>query len=147
MHLFFLRPITSASLALQGFGGGVSRRVQTRDFFLHNRLTAATTAFPYAVKMSTAASLRTESDAFGNIDVESSRYWGAQTQRSLQNFPIGGRESRMPIEVIKGTLYDGYKIMILRNHAGTGTRRCSTLLLLLCCSVLCILLESYGLSS
>ncbi|CAM9588874.1 unnamed protein product, partial [Hapterophycus canaliculatus] len=27
---------------------------------------------------------------------------GAQTQRSLKNFPIGGRESRMPIEIIKG---------------------------------------------
>lgn len=52
---------------------------------------------------SAAGGIRTESDAFGNIDVEGSRYWGAQTQRSLQNFPIGGRESRMPIEVIKGT--------------------------------------------
>lgn len=46
--------------------------------------------------------MRTESDAFGNIDVDGSKYWGAQTQRSLQNFPIGGKESRMPLEVIKG---------------------------------------------
>lgn len=45
---------------------------------------------------------RTEADAFGEILVEDTRYWGAQTQRSLMNFPIGGRESRMPIEVIKG---------------------------------------------
>ena len=33
---------------------------------------------------------RTESDSFGPIEVEASRYWGAQTQRSLQNFRIGG---------------------------------------------------------
>lgn len=50
-----------------------------------------------------AGQVRTESDAFGKIEVDASRYWGAQTQRSLQNFPIGGRESRMPIEIIKGT--------------------------------------------
>lgn len=53
-----------------------------------------------------ASGVRTESDAFGKIDVEGSRYWGAQTQRSLQNFPIGGRESRMPIEIIKGMMHN-----------------------------------------
>ncbi|OJV15980.1 MAG: fumarate hydratase, class II [Alphaproteobacteria bacterium 33-17] len=42
--------------------------------------------------------VRSESDSFGNIDVDSSKYWGAQTQRSLQNFKIGNR--KMPIEVI-----------------------------------------------
>ncbi|CBN75550.1 Fumarate hydratase (Fumarase) [Ectocarpus siliculosus] len=51
---------------------------------------------------SASPSVRTESDAFGEIAVEDTRYWGAQTQRSLMNFPIGGRESRMPIEVIQG---------------------------------------------
>jgi fumarate hydratase, class II len=44
------------------------------------------------------ASIRRESDSFGPIDVAGDRYWGAQTQRSLQNFPIGGQ--RMPIEII-----------------------------------------------
>ncbi|NUQ81339.1 MAG: class II fumarate hydratase [Bacteroidetes bacterium] len=34
-------------------------------------------------------SFRTESDSMGDIQVENSRYWGAQTQRSLQNFKIG----------------------------------------------------------
>lgn len=29
------------------------------------------------------------------------RYWGAQTQRSLQNFKIGGERERMPLPVIK----------------------------------------------
>ena len=46
-------------------------------------------------------STRTESDAFGPIEVSSEVLWGAQTQRSLQNFPIGGPAARMPDPVIK----------------------------------------------
>ena len=34
-------------------------------------------------------STRIESDSMGEIEVEASRYWGAQTQRSIGNFPIG----------------------------------------------------------
>ncbi|HHG85136.1 MAG TPA: class II fumarate hydratase [Bacteroidetes bacterium] len=41
---------------------------------------------------------RVEKDSMGTIKVPSDRYWGAQTQRSLENFKIGG--GRMPIEVI-----------------------------------------------
>ncbi|WP_319559114.1 class II fumarate hydratase [Marispirochaeta sp.] len=33
---------------------------------------------------------RVEHDTMGDIQVEDSRYWGSQTQRSLENFPIGG---------------------------------------------------------
>ena len=32
---------------------------------------------------------RTETDSFGPLEVQADRYWGAQTQRSLLNFPIG----------------------------------------------------------
>ena len=32
---------------------------------------------------------RTETDSMGAIEVPADRYWGAQTQRSLENFPIG----------------------------------------------------------
>src|SRR5687768_4817318 len=42
---------------------------------------------------------RTETDSFGPIEVPADRYWGAQTQRSLQNFRIGGE--RMPIALIR----------------------------------------------
>jgi fumarate hydratase, class II len=42
---------------------------------------------------------RTETDSFGPIAVPAAAYWGAQTQRSLDNFPFGARE-RMPIEII-----------------------------------------------
>ena len=32
---------------------------------------------------------RTETDSMGAIEVPADRYWGAQTQRSIENFPIG----------------------------------------------------------
>ena len=35
------------------------------------------------------ADTRTETDSFGPLEVPSDKYWGAQTQRSLKNFPIG----------------------------------------------------------
>ena len=42
---------------------------------------------------------RTETDTFGPIEVAADRYWGAQTQRSIMNFKIGGE--RMPKPVIR----------------------------------------------
>lgn len=42
---------------------------------------------------------RKEKDSMGYIDVAAHRYWAAQTQRSLENFKIGGQ--KMPIEIIK----------------------------------------------
>src|SRR4051794_19192445 len=41
---------------------------------------------------------RTESDTFGPIEVPADRYWGAQTQRSTQNFRIG--VERMPVPLV-----------------------------------------------
>lgn len=43
---------------------------------------------------------RIEKDTIGEVQVPSDKYWGAQTQRSLQNFKIGGQ--KMPQEVIRG---------------------------------------------
>lgn len=43
------------------------------------------------------AGFRTESDSFGNIEVASDKYWGAQTQRSLHNFKIGGETMPKPL--------------------------------------------------
>ncbi|WP_039918654.1 class II fumarate hydratase [Cellvibrio mixtus] len=42
---------------------------------------------------------RSERDTFGPIDVPADRLWGAQTQRSLQNFAISGE--RQPLEIIR----------------------------------------------
>lgn len=47
------------------------------------------------------SSYRMERDTFGDIKVASDRYWGAQTQRSLENFDIGGEHERMPLTLIK----------------------------------------------
>ncbi len=41
---------------------------------------------------------RKETDSLGAIDVPDDKYWGAQTQRSIENFPIG--TEKMPIELI-----------------------------------------------
>lgn len=42
---------------------------------------------------------RTETDSFGPIDVPADAYWGAQTERSIGNFPFGPRE-QMPLEIV-----------------------------------------------
>jgi fumarate hydratase class II len=42
---------------------------------------------------------RKEKDTIGYIDVPAERYWAAQTQRSMENFKIGGH--RMPVEIIR----------------------------------------------
>ena len=43
---------------------------------------------------------RIEHDSMGEIPVPADKYWGAQTQRSLQNFPIGVGLETMPAEII-----------------------------------------------
>lgn len=50
---------------------------------------------------SSSGSFRTETDTFGPLQVPSERLWGAQTQRSLLNFDIGGPTERMPPPLIK----------------------------------------------
>ncbi|MBS0508386.1 MAG: class II fumarate hydratase, partial [Proteobacteria bacterium] len=47
---------------------------------------------------SSSQATRSERDTFGPIDVPADRLWGAQTQRSLQNFDISGE--RQPREII-----------------------------------------------
>ena len=48
---------------------------------------------------SSSGSTRSETDSFGPIEVPSDRYWGAQTERSRQNFRIG--HDRMPMPIIR----------------------------------------------
>ena len=42
-------------------------------------------------------STRTEHDTMGNVEVPSEAYWGAQTQRSRNNFKIGGETLPQPL--------------------------------------------------
>jgi fumarate hydratase class II len=46
------------------------------------------------------AETRTESDSLGPVEVPAGAYWGAQTQRSLENFPFP-TEERMPLAVVR----------------------------------------------
>ncbi len=46
---------------------------------------------------------RIEKDTMGEMKVPNNKYWAAQTQRSLENFPIG--EEKMPKEIIEGFAY------------------------------------------
>ncbi len=48
---------------------------------------------------SSSGSTRSETDSFGPIEVPSDRYWGAQTERSRQNFRIG--HDRMPMPIVR----------------------------------------------
>lgn len=43
---------------------------------------------------------RIEHDSMGEVQVPVDRYWGAQTQRSHENFPIGVGLETMPVEII-----------------------------------------------
>ena len=46
-----------------------------------------------------ASTTRTETDSFGPIEVPADSLWGAQTERSIENFPFGPRE-QMPAEIV-----------------------------------------------
>lgn len=61
----------------------------------------ATSHRSFSSSATMAASTRTETDAFGPLEVESDKYWGAQTQRSLGNFKINQPQDRMPEGVVR----------------------------------------------
>ncbi|MCG8691104.1 MAG: class II fumarate hydratase [Minwuiales bacterium] len=64
------------------------------------RAAKKTTTARKTAKAAPAAKTRTETDTFGPIKVPADKYWGAQTQRSIQNFKIGTEQ--MPAPVIRG---------------------------------------------
>ncbi len=64
--------------------------------------------------MAVAGKTRTERDTMGEVQVPADRYWGAQTQRSLENFRIGGE--RMPSALIRALALEK-KVAALVNMA------------------------------
>lgn len=48
---------------------------------------------------------RIEKDTMGDVKVPADKYWGAQTERSRNNFKIGGAKQQMPLEIIYGFAY------------------------------------------
>lgn len=63
--------------------------------FAHSSRSAFSTTYPRM------AGIRIESDTFGELKVPADKYYGAQTMRSVINFPIGGPSERMPEPVIR----------------------------------------------
>jgi len=63
-----------------------------------------------------AAGMRRESDSLGEVEVPADRYWGAQTQRSLEHFNIG--RDRMPAEVNHAYGYVKKAAAIVNTRAG-----------------------------
>src|SRR4030095_14383422 len=56
------------------------------------------------LRIAMASNTRTETDSFGPIEVPADSYWGAQTERSIENFPFGQRE-QMPPEIVHALGY------------------------------------------
>lgn len=54
----------------------------------------------------------------GPVEVPADKYWGAQTQRSIQNFDIARDTNRMPVEVIRAFAYLKKAAAITNNQAG-----------------------------
>jgi fumarate hydratase class II len=52
-----------------------------------------------ALREHTMTTTRTETDSFGPLEVPSDKYWGAQTQRSILNFPIGWE--KQPVAIVR----------------------------------------------
>lgn len=48
---------------------------------------------------------RIEKDTMGEVKVPADKYWGAQTERSRNNFKIGNSKQQMPMEIIEGFAY------------------------------------------
>ena len=77
---------------------------------------------------------RTETDSFGPLEVQSDRYWGAQTQRSLMNFPIGWEKQPVAIVPLTVNASDAPPLKMARlgcryrQQSGLSRRRgmCST---------------------
>ena len=76
---------------------------------------------------------RIEKDSMGTIEVPSDRYWGAQTQRSIGNFRIGGQ---MPFEIIKAFAYLKKAAAITNFELGVLDKRKSELICRVCDEIL-----------
>ncbi len=63
---------------------------------------------------------RIEHDSMGQIQVPADKYWGAQTQRSIQNFPIGVGLETMPREIIHAFGYLKKAAAMANHHLRPG---------------------------
>ena len=81
-------------------GSKKKRRIVATDFTVQPQAPLAGPADPTPPTETpnmTKPTFRTETDTFGPIEVDNSKYWGAQAQRSLGNFKIGWEKQPLPI--------------------------------------------------
>ncbi|KAG8936474.1 fumarase fum1 [Tulasnella sp. 419] len=79
----------------------LSRTLRNKSLVPANPALTAFRNFNSTASRMAAAKYRTERDTFGELQVPADKYYGAQTQRSLQNFDIGGPTERLPPPLIK----------------------------------------------
>nr|WP_295931149.1 class II fumarate hydratase [uncultured Dyadobacter sp.] len=79
---------------------------------------------------------RIEKDTMGEVQVPAHVYWGAQTQRSIQNFPIAQDINKMPKEIIKAFAYLKKAAAITNYEAGTLAKEKSDLIGQVCDEIL-----------
>ena len=84
-------------------------------------------------------SFRKEKDSIGYIDVPAAKYWAAQTQRSIQNFKIGGQ--RMPTEIIQAFAYLKKAAALTNVECGVLSKETSNLIGQVCDEILAGKLE------
>lgn len=77
---------------------------------------------------------RKEKDSIGYIEVPADKYWGAQTQRSFQNFKIGG--NLMPTEIIRAFAILKKAAAITNHEAGVLPKEKSDLIGKVCDEIL-----------
>ncbi len=77
---------------------------------------------------------RKEKDSIGYIDVPADKYWAAQTQRSMENFKIGGHQ--MPVEIIRAFAILKKAAALTNNELGILSDEKSHLIALVCDEIL-----------
>lgn len=79
---------------------------------------------------------RIEKDTMGEVKVPRDAYYGAQTQRSMDNFKIAGDTDRMPIEVIHAFAYLKKAAAITNREAGILSKEKCSLIMQVCDEIL-----------
>ena len=90
-----------AALTIMAFARRAISRAASMAAASSVRSTGAAAGVAQLRPASTSTGIRVEADTMGKLEVPADKYWGAQTQRSLINFPIGNETDRMPKEVMR----------------------------------------------
>ena len=86
---------------------------------------------------------RIEKDTMGEVKVPADAYYGAQTQRSIDNFKIAQDINRMPKEIIRSFAYLKHAAAITNNEAGVLTKKKADLIGKVCKEILDGKLDNY----